>query len=483
MKTVLFAINGSHAHSCLAVRCLADALREAGFPDPSIIEATLRDRTEWILEQLVRERAEFYAFSCYIWNLERMLELAADLRAILPDARIVFGGPECSYDTERFTALPFVDAVITGEGENAVVTAAGTVAAGEGLPPVLCGTPDEAFPTRGIHYRKGEQLPPLVYYESSRGCPFSCAFCLSSATAGVRAKTAEKTLADLVEFEAFPGAFTVKLVDRTFNFDRERAKTIWRGLLSDAYTKCYHFEVCASLFDEESFEILSRFPKGKVRLEIGLQSIHPNTLAAVSRHTDAAAVLAAAKRIKDAGNVHVHLDLIAGLPGESFSLFGESFDAAYFACNVLQLGFLKLLHGTEMRRRAAEYGIVFSEKPPYTVLKTADISFEELALLHRVDDLTERLRDSGKFQNSLDFLLSRTPSPFAFYCDFHRFLCDHDGRELQKLPQRDMYSLLAKYGKAVLDSPEIAAFLAALRADFAAHEVRRPPHGLWEEAT
>lgn len=292
----------------------------------------------------------------------------------------------------------------------------------------------------------------------------------------MRAKTAEKTLADLAEFETFPGDFTIKLVDRTFNFDRERAKTIWRGLLGETYTKCYHFEVCASLLDEESFDILSRFPKGKVRLEIGLQSIHPETLAAVSRHTDAATVLAAAGRLTKSEAVHIHLDLIAGLPFETFTGFGRSFDAAYFACDVLQLGFLKLLHGTTLRERAAEYGIVFSEKPPYTVLKTASISFEELALLHRVDDLLERLRDSGKFKNSLDCLLPRRLSPFAFYCGFAGFLKEKDGRELQKIPQRELFVHLATYGRIFLDPKESREWLAALRNDFAAHEVRRP-HG------
>lgn len=481
IKIVLFAINGSHAHSCLAVRCLADALAAANFTDVTIKEATLRDRTGQVLEQLVAENAAFYGFACYIWNIEQTLALAADLRAILPDAKIVFGGPECSYDEARFASLPFVDCVITGEGEDAIVTAARAVAAGSPLPKLLCGTPDKNFPARGIHYRKGETLPPLVYYESSRGCPFSCAFCLSSATAGVRAKTAEKTLADLAEFEAFPGDFTVKLVDRTFNFDRERAKTIWRGLLDETYTKCYHFEVCASLLDEESFAILSRFPKGKVRLEIGLQSIHPETLAAVSRHTDAAAVLAAASQLTRSGAVHIHLDLIAGLPFETFTGFGNSFDAAYFACDVLQLGFLKLLHGTALREHAAEYGIVFSEKPPYTVLKTADISFEELAVLHRVDELLERLRDSGRFVGSLDFLLPRLPSPFAFYCGFAGYLKEKDGRELQKITQRELFSRLAAYGKTLLDPKEHGVWLTALRTDFAAHEVRRPPRELLGE--
>lgn len=481
MKILLFAVNGSYAHSNLAIRCLRDALGEAGYPEVSLLECTLRDRTERTLEKLAAANADLYAFSCYIWNIEWMLTLAQDLKALRPAAKILFGGPECSYDTERFTALSFVDAVLTGEGEGVIVRAADTVARGEPLPRVLAGEPDAAFSKRGIHYRQDEPISPLVYYESARGCPFSCAFCLSSATDGVRAKTAEKTLSDLAEFERFPGAFTIKLVDRTFNFNRERAKKIWRGLLDPSYTKCYHFEICASLLDEESFEILSRFPAGKVRLEIGLQSIHADTLAAISRHTDAAAVLRAARRLTDAGNLHVHLDLIAGLPFESLADFGRSFDAAFPVCNVLQLGFLKLLHGTALRRKAAEYGIVFSEKPPYTVLKTADISFEELAVLHRVDELLDRVSNSARFAAGLAFLTAHTPSPFALFRGFALFLATHDTRELEKIPQRDLFVLLAEYGKSRLETPLHGAFLRALRADFAAHETRRPPAALGVE--
>lgn len=481
MKILLFALNGSYAHSNLAIRCLRDALGEGGHTDVSLLECTLRDRTERTLEKLVAANADLYAFSCYIWNIEAMLALAEDLKALRPAAKILFGGPECSYDTGRFTTLSFVDAVLTGEGERAIVRAADAVMRGDPLPRVLAGEPDALFSSRGIHYREGEPLSPLVYYESTRGCPFSCAFCLSSATEGVRAKSAEKALDDLLEFERFPGHFTVKLVDRTFNFDRERAKKIWRGLLDPAYTKCYHFEICASLLDAESFEILSRFPAGKVRLEIGLQSIHEKTLAAISRHTNAAAVLDAAKRLTDMGNLHVHLDLIAGLPFETFADFGRSFDAAYPCCHVLQLGFLKLLHGTALRRDAAEYGIVFSQKPPYTVLKSANISFEELAVLHRVDELLDRILNSGRFTAGLAFLTAQTPSPFALFVGLADFLGAQDGRELEKIPQRDLFALVAEYGKSRLETPLHGAFLRALRADFAAHETRRPPAALGVE--
>ena len=476
MKITLFAMNGSYAHSSLAIRALDTALRRAGFAENTLVEANLRDRTGGVLEKLVATRGELYSFSCYIWNIDVMLTLARDLRALRPDCRIVLGGPEVSFDTERFTALDFVDTVVTGEGENAIVTLAKAMRAGEPLPRLLAGAPDESFAEQGIHYEKTNPVSPLVYYESSRGCPYSCAFCLSSATVGVRAKSAERTLSDLLEFEAFEAPITVKLVDRTFNFDRERAKRIWRGLQDPAYTKCYHFEISADLLDEESFAVLAGFPKGKVRLEIGLQSTNRETLKAINRHADPAAVLQAAKRLMKMDNLHVHLDLIAGLPHEDMTSLRRSFDEAYFFCHVLQLGFLKLLHGTALREKAAEYGMVAMGAAPYAVLQTNWLSFEELRRLHDMAELLDRLRERGRFARSLDFLLPKLPSPFDFYMDLLTYLQETTGKAVWEISQRDLFTHLAAFGEKLIYPADGATFKALLREDFASFEVRRAPH-------
>ena len=478
MKIELFALNGSYAHTNLAIRCLKTALFEAGYRDVHLSEATLRDRTEGLLAALVSRQADLYGFSCYIWNIEETLRLAADLKAVLPHCRILLGGPEVSHDPARFR-LPFVDAVITGEGEAAIVTAADTVAAGKPLPFLIEGVDDKAFSSRGIHYTGEALRGSLVYYESSRGCPFSCAFCLSSATRGVRAKTAQKTLADLLEFEAFPQPLTIKLVDRTFNFDRARAKAIWQGLLSEKYTKCYHFEIAADLLDEECFDILSRFPAGKVRLEIGLQSTNAQTLAAICRKTNTAAVLAAAKRLSAMGNLHVHLDLIAGLPFEDLVSFARSFDAAYPCCHMLQLGFLKLLHGTALRERATELGISYSEAPPYTVLQTPWLSFADLHRLHGIADILDRILEKGRCKRAIPYILQRVSSPFWWYSGFLDYCLKHDERPLQSISQRDLFSLLADYGRTCLEGEAARSeFLTLLRLDFADGEVRKPPKSL-----
>ena len=473
MKVVLFALNGSWSHTNLAIRCLRAPLEREGFC-VTLVEQTLHDRTAHVLERLWREDAEVYGFSCYIWNLSAQLELARELHKLRPAARILLGGPEVSFATERFDGLDFVDTVVAGEGEEAVVELCRRVREGVPLPRVLHAAPMPVMPGEGILYRNGEGGSTL-YYESSRGCPFRCAYCLSSATEGVRFKSVAKTLADLEAFEALEGSFhIIKFVDRSFNADVRRANEIWRALLDDRFTRHYQFEVCASLLNEESFEILSRFPKGKIQLEFGLQSTNPETLAASARQIDPARVIAAVKRIYEMGNIHVHLDLIAGLPYESYTRFAKSFDDAYGCCDLLQLGFLKLLHGTELRARMEEYGYKCLSEPPYTVLENRWISYPELQKLSRIAEVLERVLESGRFSHALYYLTPRMRSPFAFW----EGLCDHlaevDGRPLQKRSQPEIYRAFFDYA-AELDGVDREALREMLAADFSQHEHKNPP--------
>ena len=440
MKIALFALNSSYIHTNLAVRCLQNALRAAGHT-AEILEFALKDRRSDILHALYTADADLYGFSVYIWNVEEMQNTAAALKKLRPGAKIAFGGPEVSFSGEEYLAAhPYIDHLIRGEGEAALTA----LADGRTQEAIVDGSAYAGFAEAGILY-DGAPASSIVYYESSRGCPYRCAFCLSGrkerGVPSVRAKSASRTLEELLEFNRFPQVRIVKLVDRTFNFDRERAKEIWRGLLDDRYRLHYHFEICAELLDEESFALLARMPAGKIQLEIGVQSTNPATLAACCRPSDTPRVIAAARRIHEMGNIHVHCDLIAGLPYESYARFGQSFDDLHGSCTMLQLGFLKLLHGSELRRRAREYGLVFSDTPPYQILSTPDLSYEELFRLERIASLLERLESSGKFPHTTRYIFANAPSPFRFYEAFS----DELGRDVSQLSQNALFEALRRF--------------------------------------
>ena len=474
MKIVLFAMNGSFSHSNLAIRCLRDPLERAGF-EVVLIEHTLRDRTAHILEHLYRENADIYGFSCYIWNIEPMLTLGETLKSLKPESRIILGGPEVSYGLERFESMDWIDAIVRGEGEDAMLSLSQAIREGRDYPRIS-GQTAVTFADAGVHYRPDEETGCILYYESSRGCPYSCAYCLSSATHGVRFKSVEQTLDELFTFETLhTSCKVIKFVDRTFNADVKRANAIWRALLDEKYTKSYHFEICATLLDEESFDILSRFPKGKVQLEIGLQSTNPQTLAASSRHIDAAKVISAAKRIKDVGNVHVHLDLIAGLPYEDYASFARSFDDAYGSSDMLQLGFLKLLHGTELRARAEEYEYRSLPTPPYTVLQSKWITYDEMQRLTYIAEVLDRYLESGRFAHALWYLTPLMPSPFRFWEGLSIYLENRDTRPLQRISQPDAFRYLLEYAKEKIENVDLSQLKEMLAADFSQHENKNPP--------
>ena len=476
MKVVLFTLNGSWSHSNLALRCLRAPLEREGF-FVELLERNLRDRTSHVLEELYAARGDIYGFSCYIWNLEPMLALAQTLKSLLPGCRIVLGGPEVSFGTERFDGMDWIDAIVCGEGEDAMLSLCQSVRDGIPFARLIQGNPSrDVMGEEGILYRNEDAKGGILYYESSRGCPYSCAYCLSSATHGVRLKSAEQVLADLRAFERLEGDFRIiKFVDRTLNADGKRANAIWQALLGEEFTKHYHFEICASLLNEESFSILSRFPKGKIQLEIGLQSTHLPTLEAVSRHVDPQKVIDATKRIHAMGNIHVHLDLIAGLPYEDYGRFAKSFDHAYGCCDLLQVGFLKLLYGTRLREKAEEYGYCCLPNPPYTVQKSNWISYEEMMRLTHMAETLERYLESGRFVHTLWLLTPQMESPFRFWEGLTDFLRAFDGRPLQKLSQPEVFLALKQYVEKNFLQIDPTRLSQMLCADFSAHEHKNPP--------
>ncbi len=454
LKIILLALNSGYSHTNLAVRCIKKRLSDVGF-DADFLEFSLKDRRGAILSALFDRDADIYGFSTYIWNRRELLSLASDLKKLRPGARIVFGGPEVSFDAEELLETnSFIDCVITGEGEDGFVKLARAVESGENIPKILDGGVFEGFERAGILYSQNELAGErrMLYYESSRGCPYRCAYCLSSLSGGVRAKTAELTLDELLGFESLSADIgVIKFVDRTFNFDRRRAREIWRGLLDGKYTKRYHFEICGELLEDEDFELLAKFPAGKIQLEIGVQSTNPETLSRVGRRTDIERLLGAISRLHSLGNMHIHADLIAGLPGEGFERFGQSFDELFGRCDMLQLGFLKLLRGSRLRAEADSFGCVYSDEPPYEVLSTDCLSFSELRRLHAIDDLLDRYVNSGAFSRSMKLIMSREKSPFGLL-DRLAAGFERNGRSIRELSQANAYSEL--YGRLCGDGTD-----------------------------
>jgi len=471
MKILLFALNSSYTHTNLAVRCIKKSLVSAGFC-ADIAEFNLKDKRRRVLEALVSADADIYGFSAYIWNVRQLFSFAAELKKLRPTAQIVFGGPEVSFDCEEILAAhPYIDCIIKGEGENAFVELARAVEVGDFVPRIIDGGIYSGFTEQGSVYTENELQNGLhvVYYESSRGCPYRCAYCLSAMSGKVRAKSAEVTLAELLEFEIIDNIKIIKFVDRTFNFDLERAKAIWRGLLDERYTKNYHFEICADLLDEESFELLSRFPDGKIQLEIGVQSTNPETLRRVERKPDTKRLIANIERLYKMGNMHIHADLIAGLPGDDMESFARSYDVLYGKSHMLQLGFLKLLRGSKLRENAESFGCIFSDEPPYEVLSTDCMSYTELCRLHDIDDIADRYL-TGAFSRSMAYIMKDCDSPFmrllALAESFRA-----DGLRVTELSQPKAFERLYEYCKKG-DDRELSEMLTL---DFLTSQKLSPP--------
>ena len=432
MKTILAAVNAKYIHSNLAVYSLR-AYAKDYLNETKIAEYTINQQIDEILMDLYRERPELLCFSCYIWNLDYVEELVREIKKILPETIIWLGGPEVSYDAkEVLLRLPEVTGVMKGEGEE-------TFAA---LLDFYHGKTERLDETAGITFRKedGEirentwrevmdlSLVPfvyedlslfehkIIYYETSRGCPFRCSYCLSSVDKCLRFRDLDLVKRELQYFldQKVP---QVKFVDRTFNCRHGHAKEIWKYLLEhDNGITNFHFEVSADLLNEEELELISRMRPGLIQLEIGVQSTNPDTIREIKRTMNFERLSEVVKRIKTMGNTHQHLDLIAGLPYEGYESFGQSFDDVYgLMPDQLQLGFLKVLKGSYMQEHAEEYGLVYKGKPPYEVLVTSWLSYGEIAQLKKIEEMVEVYYNSGQFANTLRFLVKEFASPFRMY--------------------------------------------------------------------
>ena len=483
MKFLLAAINAKYIHSNPGVYSLrAFARTKIPGADIEIGEYTINHQMDLILQDIYRRKPDFIGFSCYIWNISYIMEIVRDVKKVLPEAEIWLGGPEVSYDAKKvLTREPDVRGIMRGEGEltfTELVRAylqrektsvpdgytgesfrgqakEKTSGCAENTRMPEAGEGENAHSDRldlsqipGITYRAAngeieehgpqrllslDEIPfyyddmagfenRIVYYESSRGCPFSCSYCLSSIDKTVRFRSLDLVLPEL-QFFLDHKVPQVKFVDRTFNCKREHTLGIWRYLVEhDNGITNFHFEVSADIFDEEELELIGKMRPGLIQLEIGVQSTNPDTIREIHRHMDLVKLKRAVDRVYDYRNTHQHLDLIAGLPYENYESFMRSFDDVYrMRPDQLQMGFLKVLKGSYMEEQVAAYDLKYRGIPPYEVLSTKWLPYSDVIRLKGVEDMVEVYYNSGQFPATMKLLEKRFQRPSEIFVNLAEY--------------------------------------------------------------
>ena len=473
MKILLAACNAKYIHSNLAVY---DLKAYSSDYDEHVIlrEYTINQPKDEILKDIYSSGADVVCFSCYIWNISFVRELIRDLVKILPKTAFWAGGPEVSYDAEKFlTEMPEMTGVMVGEGEKTF----------HDLLEFYIDGKDSLEEISGIAYRTGDKIihngwrelmdlsaipfvyehlekfeNRIIYYESSRGCPFSCSYCLSSIDKKLRFRDLELVKKEL-QFFLDHRVPQVKFVDRTFNCKHEHAMTIWKYILEhDNGVTNFHFEISADLLREEEMELMTQMRPGLIQLEIGVQSTNPETIRAIHRHMDLKKLEHCVNRVHSFRNIHQHLDLIAGLPYEDYDTFHQSFNDVYqMKPDQLQLGFLKVLKGSLMQKEAEVYGIVYKEKEPYEVLSTNWLTYGEVLKLKMVESMVEVYYNSGQFWHTLEYLVPLEKDAFTFYEKLGSFYEKKGYSEISHSRMR-RYEILLEYLQEETDVPtEVAA--------------------------
>lgn len=460
---LLVAVNAKYIHTNLAIRYLK-AFCLPKYSAIQLQEHTINDNIDNILRQIYKSGSDIYGFSCYIWNIDVVLKLCSSLKKLKPEAVIILGGPEVSFDSEMLLAKhDFIDYIVRGEGEETLLE----------LLRLLNGDIQDIASIPGVTYRKSDRIlanhersllkaldaipfpydnldeldTKIIYYETSRGCPFNCQYCLSSTLHGVRYFSIERVKQELKLFIE-KGVKQVKLVDRTFNCNKKHSLEIIRYVIELNGKTNFHFEIAADLLDEEMISILSEAPKDMFQFEIGVQSTNPAALREISRAMDLSRVKQNVKALQKAQNSHMHLDLIAGLPFEDLESFKRSFDEVHeLMPDMLQLGFLKLLKGSGIRERAEEYQILYNEFNPYEVLCTKWISFDELTMLKEVEQLLELYYNSGRFKHSLGYIFEKHyTSYFSFYESLSHYWRS-SGLYNASHSTRELYNILCRFAE------------------------------------
>ncbi|MBQ8587820.1 MAG: B12-binding domain-containing radical SAM protein [Clostridia bacterium] len=440
MKLILAALNSKYVHTSLSVRCLKSAIGD--ICDCHIREYTINDTIGSMAADLYSQGADCIAFSCYIWNIEQVLKLASVIKKANPSVNIVLGGHEVMYDAQNIlNCNPQIDAVLGGEGEITLKNYISALKNGLDMGSV-CGVSYrtgnrvvqnplciETCNLNDLDFVYGEDIDDIkdriIYYESSRGCPFGCTYCISGADSKVRFLDADRVKRELKFFMEHKVKL-VKFVDRTFNANPRRAGEIFSFIADNPSDTCFHMELAGDLVDDETIQILSRIKKGNLCFEIGVQTTNPVTMTHIERSISFEKLKKAVNELMRIDTVHIHLDLIAGLPHEDFESFKRSFnDVIALRPHVLQLGFLKLLKGSKIRSQANEYGYVYNDFAPYEVISNNYISYREILELKRAEEALDRYYNSGSFGFAMDYLFDKYPSPYDIFEIIGRFFEDN----------------------------------------------------------
>lgn len=434
MKVLLIAINSKYIHSNLAIRYLRSFTKDLDY-EGKIKEFTINDREERILEGIIKEKPDVVAFSTYIWNVEMVSRISNLIKEVDSNIEILYGGPEVSFDSRTFLEENVGEYVIEGEGEKTyrdfILYKLGKI---------------ELQEVRGLHYKNNgmihsnEKRPlmsmdeimfpydidedlsnKIVYYEASRGCPFNCKYCLSSTSHGVRFLNIDRVLKELKYF-IDKKVRLVKFVDRTFNCNHKFAMAIWDFLINSDTETQFHFEISADILKDEEIEILSKAPEGRFQFEVGVQTTNDEVLRNINRFVNFNHIKEKVEELMKIKNIKQHLDLIAGLPGEDYLSFKKSFNDVYsIRPEEIQLGFLKLLKGSSMREEAERYGMKYSPYPPYEILKTDLVSYEEMLKLKKVEEMVDKYYNSRKFNYIIKYFENKFDNAFEFYYELGVF--------------------------------------------------------------
>ena len=486
-KIVLAALNAKFIHSNLALRYLSRFQDNDKKHHIIAREFTINQRPDFIVEELFRMQPDVILFSAYIWNVETLRQLCPLLKKVMPNCIIGFGGPEVSYESESFLRdNPAVDLVQRGEGELVFTKLlehwdTGVPASLEEIGSLTFRKDGEIISTMQEEPLDLALLPfpyeddfsdiqnQIIYYESSRGCPYQCGYCLSSVEQGVRFVPLEKVLPDLQKFldAKVP---QVKFIDRTFNCRKSHAMAIWKYLHEhDNGVTNFHFEITADIIDQEAIDFLKTVRKGLFQFEIGVQSTNPHTIHAINRNVNFDKLSGIVKQIKEGGNIHQHLDLIAGLPHEDYASFGRSFNDVYaLEPEQLQLGFLKVLKGSMLHQKQKEYEIVYHDTAPYEVMTTHMLPYADTLRLKYIEEMVETYYNSGKFLHTLAYLVPLYESPFAFYEALSQFWLS-EGCQYKALSKIGLCDVLWDFVQKNEKVDKIR-FQWAMKFDIALHE-------------